>query len=184
MSPQPLLILFCVLFRNFIFTSSFVHPRPSPHSIASFSPWFRDMVIDSTFPGSFSFLQIPFGQSHLWRIVFWEHPWPTHQSRNQHPSHTSFCPCILAWTKNREESSPGEISTNSHRKTHIQTFDTPGYPYGADAIFDNGGYEGWLIGETAGVVNYWIPECMDSPCPLSPDFVSAFPDIAATVGAP
>lgn len=76
------------------------------------------------------------------------------------------------------EGYPNLVSIN------IQTFDLADYPFGADAIFDNGGYEGWLIGETGGVVNYWIPECMDSPCPLSPAFATAFPDIAATVGAP
>ena len=76
------------------------------------------------------------------------------------------------------EGYPNLVSIN------IQTFDLADYPYGADAIFDNGGYEGWLIGESGGVVNYWIPECMDSPCPLSPAFATAFPEIAATVGAP
>lgn len=65
----------------------------------------------------------------------------------------------------------------------IETFDTPGYPYGAEAIFDNGGYAGWLISETGGVVDLWVPDCMDGPCPLSPEFISNYPDIAATVQA-
>ena len=63
---------------------------------------------------------------------------------------------------------------------NIQTFDTPGYPYGADAIFDNQGYEGWLIAETGGVVDVWIPECINGPCPLTQDFIDAYPEIAAT----
>jgi hypothetical protein len=76
------------------------------------------------------------------------------------------------------EGYPALVSIN------IQTFDLADYPYGADAIFSNEGYEGWLIAETGGVVNYWIPECINGPCPLSADFVTNFPDIAATVGAP
>lgn len=63
---------------------------------------------------------------------------------------------------------------------NVQTFDTPGFPYGIDAIFDNEGYEGWLVTESSGVVDYWVPECINGPCPLSQDFIDAYPDIAAT----
>ncbi len=65
----------------------------------------------------------------------------------------------------------------------IETYNTEGYPYGANAIYDNGGYEGWLISETAGVVDLWIPDCMNGPCQLSPAFSINHPDIAATVQA-
>ncbi len=65
----------------------------------------------------------------------------------------------------------------------IETFDTPGYPYGAEAIYDNGGYEGWLISETAGLVDLWIPDCMNGPCPLSEEFISNYPNISATIQA-
>ncbi len=66
----------------------------------------------------------------------------------------------------------------------IETYDNPGYPYGANAVYDNGGYEGWLIAETGGVVDLWIPDCMGGPCALSPHFILNYPDIAATVQAP
>ncbi len=63
---------------------------------------------------------------------------------------------------------------------NVQTFDDPDYPYSADAIFDGGGYIGFLITETDGLITLWVPECMGGACPLSDTFRDAFPDIAAT----
>ena len=65
---------------------------------------------------------------------------------------------------------------------NVQTMDTPDYPYGIDAIFEGGGYIGFLITETAGVVDLWLPDCM-GPCPFSEDFKGSYPDLVATVEA-
>lgn len=66
---------------------------------------------------------------------------------------------------------------------NVQTFDSPEYPYGVDAIFEEGVYIGFLVTETGGVVNLWVPDCMNGPCPLSQDFINNYPDVAATVQA-
>jgi hypothetical protein len=77
----------------------------------------------------------------------------------------------------QNENYPNLVSLN------IQTYELEDYPFGADAIFDNEGYEGWLIAETDGLVNVWAPDCMNGPCPLSQEYINNYPDTAATVQA-
>lgn len=54
----------------------------------------------------------------------------------------------------------------------------PDYPYAANAIFETGVYASWLVHVSGGVVDWWLPECMDV-CPLSDDFRAAYPEIVA-----
>jgi hypothetical protein len=56
--------------------------------------------------------------------------------------------------------------------------DVADYPYKAEAIFEGGGNAGWLIHVTGGLVDWWIPDCMDV-CPLSDEFRAAYPEIVA-----
>jgi hypothetical protein len=56
--------------------------------------------------------------------------------------------------------------------------DVADYPYKAEAIFEGGGNAGWLIHVTGGLVDWWIPECMDV-CPMSDEFRAAYPEIVA-----
>ena len=54
------------------------------------------------------------------------------------------------------------------------------YPYSANAIFDTGITAGWLIHATAGVVDWWLPDCL-GPCPISDAFRTAYPEIVSTL---
>jgi PBP1b-binding outer membrane lipoprotein LpoB len=54
----------------------------------------------------------------------------------------------------------------------------PTYPFQALAVFGGGAYIGWLMPATAGVLDWWAPDCM-GPCPVSDSFRAAYPEIMA-----
>ena len=54
----------------------------------------------------------------------------------------------------------------------------PSFLYTAEAIFETGVYNGWLMPATAGVLDWWVPDCM-GPCPLSDSFRATYPEIVA-----
>jgi len=58
--------------------------------------------------------------------------------------------------------------------------DVPGYPYKAEAIFETGITNGFLIGVQGGLVDWWLPECMNS-CGFSDSFRAAYPEIVGTM---
>ncbi len=59
--------------------------------------------------------------------------------------------------------------------------DVAGYPYKAEAIFEGGITNGWLISVSGGNVDWWLPECMVA-CTFSDAFRAAYPEIVAAVG--
>lgn len=54
------------------------------------------------------------------------------------------------------------------------------YPYLLNALFENGGNQGSVIGRKNGEIDWWIPTCMGS-CPLSENFKTKYPEIAKQV---
>lgn len=50
------------------------------------------------------------------------------------------------------------------------------YPYQANAVFSNGGYEGFLISKSNGHIDFWHPECMGE-CVFSDSFKAKYPEI-------
>ncbi len=54
----------------------------------------------------------------------------------------------------------------------------PDFPYSANAIFEEGITAGFLIHATAGVLDWWVPECL-GPCPVSDEFRAKYPEIMA-----
>ncbi len=61
------------------------------------------------------------------------------------------------------------------------------YPYSAQAVFDTGVNEGFLIQvdggtvDSGGQVQLWVPECMVK-CQFSPEFQATYPEIVAKAG--
>jgi len=51
-----------------------------------------------------------------------------------------------------------------------------GYPYSAQAVFETGINNGWLISASGGLVDWWLPECMVA-CTFSDSFRAAYPEI-------
>jgi hypothetical protein len=56
----------------------------------------------------------------------------------------------------------------------------PAWRYGADAIFEGEVYISWLLPVTGGVLDWWIPECMNV-CEVSDSFRAAYPEIMAII---
>lgn len=56
-----------------------------------------------------------------------------------------------------------------------------GYPYKAEAIFEEGITSGWLVAVSGGNVDWWLPECMVA-CTFSDTFRAAYPEIVAAAG--
>lgn len=50
------------------------------------------------------------------------------------------------------------------------------YPYLANAVFSNGGHEGFLISKSSGHIDFWHPECMGE-CIFTESFVAKYPEI-------
>jgi len=62
----------------------------------------------------------------------------------------------------------------------LEKMDIAGYPYGADAIFEGGVTNGFLISNNSAPVDWWYPDCL-GPCPFSDAFRAAYPEIIAIV---
>jgi len=60
----------------------------------------------------------------------------------------------------------------------IEKFYDSGYPYGANAIFDEGVTLGFLFGNADGSVDWWVPGCIGG-CPFSEAFKDKYPEIMA-----
>lgn len=54
------------------------------------------------------------------------------------------------------------------------------YPYSVNAIFANGGNQGFLVMKVGTGVDWWIPDCMGG-CNLTASFKAKYPEIAARV---
>lgn len=81
---------------------------------------------------------------------------------------------IAPYLDYKAEVQPGDlvsfkISQNPHASKNE-------FPYLADAIFKNGGNEGFVIGKTNGHINWYIPECLNG-CQFSEAFKAKYPEI-------
>lgn len=74
----------------------------------------------------------------------------------------------------KKEVQPGQLVSFSISQNTQPSKDV--YPYLADAIFKNGGNEGFVIGKTNGHINWYVPECMGG-CQFSEEFSLTYPEI-------
>lgn len=74
----------------------------------------------------------------------------------------------------KAESQPGELVSFKVSPNLLASKDT--YPYMADAVFKNGGNEGFLIMKSAGHINWYLPECING-CNFSESFKAKYPEI-------
>lgn len=54
------------------------------------------------------------------------------------------------------------------------------FPYLFNAIYESGGYSGFVIEKKNGQISWWFPECMNG-CNLSQNFKTKYPEIASIV---
>lgn len=54
------------------------------------------------------------------------------------------------------------------------------FPYLFNAIYESGGYSGFVIEKKNGQISWWFPECMNG-CNLSQNFKTKYPEIAKIV---
>lgn len=74
----------------------------------------------------------------------------------------------------KKDNQPGElvsvqVSLNPHPSKNE-------FPYLLNAIYKNGGNEGFVIRQTNGVIDWYIPECLNG-CQFSEEFSTKYPEI-------
>lgn len=74
----------------------------------------------------------------------------------------------------KNDTQPGEVvSIQVSQNPHASKNE---FPYLFDAIYKNGGNEGFVIGKTNGLINWYIPECLNG-CQFSESFTAKYPEI-------
>lgn len=72
------------------------------------------------------------------------------------------------------ESQPGLLVSFKVSPNLLESKTT--YPYMADAVFKNGGNEGFLISKNNGHIDYYLPGCING-CNFSDSFKAKYPEI-------